>query len=189
MFDINQDRLIDSSLKIEDESEVSLRPRNISEYIGQTNAVNQLNTFDVVSPYSSVLDLTPEESNLPIDGMIKISRPGRGENDNQKINLCGGIVVFRTDAILKVGGWAENYFQGWGGEDDFQTYKVKQLGLTYREMPYKCFHLWHDRSKLDMRNYQKTIQTLQQLMSLNKEKIESHVKATLPKIGCLNKYA
>ena len=45
MFDINQDRLIDSSLKIEDESEVSLRPRNISEYIGQTNAVNQLNIF------------------------------------------------------------------------------------------------------------------------------------------------
>ena len=45
MFDINQDRLIDSSLKIEDESEVSLRPRNISEYIGQTNTVSQLNIF------------------------------------------------------------------------------------------------------------------------------------------------
>lgn len=153
------------------------------------DSINQLNTFDVVSPYSSVLDLTPEESNMSINMMTSINRPGRGENDNQKINLCGGIVAFRMDSILKIGGWAENYFMGWGGEDDFQTHKVKQMGLTYREMPYKCFHLWHDRSKLDMRNYQKTIQTLQQLMILPKEKIESHIKATIGKIGFMNKYS
>lgn len=156
-----------------------------SEFV---DAINQINAFDVISPYSSVLDLTPEESIMPLHVMKNINRPGRGETDNQKINLCGGIVAFRTESILKIGGWAENYFIGWGGEDDFQTHKVKQLGLTYREMPYKCFHLWHDRSKLDMRNYQKTIQTLNQLMVLPKDKIEAHVKATIGKIGSLNKY-
>ena len=58
MFDINQDRLIDSSLKIEDESEVSLRPRNISEYIGQTNTVSQLNIFiEAAKKRNETLDL------------------------------------------------------------------------------------------------------------------------------------
>ncbi len=45
MFDFTEDRLIDSSLKSEDENEFSLRPKNLNEYIGQKNVVNQLNIF------------------------------------------------------------------------------------------------------------------------------------------------
>ena len=69
MFDINQDRLIDSSLKIEDESEVSLRPRNISEYIGQTNAVNQLNIFIEAA----------KKRNEPLDHVLLYGPPGLGK--------------------------------------------------------------------------------------------------------------
>ena len=69
MFDINQDRLIDSSLKIEDESEVSLRPRNISEYIGQTNAVNQLNIFIEAA----------KKRNETLDHVLLYGPPGLGK--------------------------------------------------------------------------------------------------------------
>ena len=69
MFDINQDRLIDSSLKIEDESEVSLRPRNISEYIGQTNTVNQLNIFIEAA----------KKRNETLDHVLLYGPPGLGK--------------------------------------------------------------------------------------------------------------
>ena len=69
MFDINQDRLIDSSLKIEDESEVSLRPRNISEYIGQKNAVNQLNIFIEAA----------KKRNETLDHVLLYGPPGLGK--------------------------------------------------------------------------------------------------------------
>jgi len=152
-----------------------------------TNAVNQINNYDVVSPYSIVLDLNPDENNLPINMLPQIKRSGRGENDNQKINLCGGIVIFRTESALKLAGFCES-FEGWGGEDDFQTYKVKKIGLSYYEMPYRCYHLWHQKEQIDMTNYQKTIQMLQQLVTLDENQLKSHINATINKIGSLNKY-
>ncbi len=69
MFDVNQDRLIDSSLKIEDESEGSLRPRNFSEYIGQTNTVNQLNIFIEAA----------KKRNETLDHVLLYGPPGLGK--------------------------------------------------------------------------------------------------------------
>ena len=152
------------------------------------NSINELNNFDVVSPYSSVLDLTPEETNYPFNMLPQIQRAGRGENDNQKINLCGGTVIFKAESIVKIGGWNEDFI-GWGGEDDFQTIKVKKLGLTYKEMPYRCYHFWHNRDEADMSNYQRTMNLLQQMSTLDASKLQMHVNATVGKIGTLNKYA
>lgn len=45
MFDIDDRGLISSSFQREDSGEVSLRPKNLSEYIGQDNAVSQLRIF------------------------------------------------------------------------------------------------------------------------------------------------
>lgn len=152
------------------------------------DSINNLQNFDVVSPYSSVLDLTPEESNYPFQSLSQIQRPGRGETDNQKINLCGGIVLFRAEAATRIGGWCEEFI-GWGGEDDFQTYKVKNLGLTFKEMPYKCFHLWHPRGQANQAYYQRTLHLLDQLMKLDQNKLQMHINATVGKIGQVNKYA
>jgi hypothetical protein len=151
------------------------------------NSVNQLNEHDVVSPYSSILDLTQEETGYSFQNMLAITRPGRGEDDNQKINLCGGVVLFRTDAAFKVGGWAENYFTGWGGEDDFQTYKVEKLGLKSLVMPYRAYHLYHAKQELNQEAYHKMLVQLQHLVQLDEAKLQSHINATLPKIGMLNK--
>ena len=151
------------------------------------NSINEINQYDVVSPYYSVLDLTPEESNLQFDMIYKISRPGRGETDNQKINLCGGIVIFRTETALKIGGWCES-FEGWGAEDDFETSKIKKLGISNKEMPYKCFHLWHNRDQPDTSLYSKTLQLLQQLNILDASQLQMHINATSGRIGILSKY-
>ena len=54
-----------------------------------------LEQFDCISPYKSVLDLNQQESQMPFENLRLITRPGRGETDNQKINLCGGIVLYK----------------------------------------------------------------------------------------------
>lgn len=149
-------------------------------------AIRELENFEMVNPYKSVLDLQPQESGLPLEELLKIDRPGRGENDNQKINLCGGISMFRKDAIRKIGGWNEAFI-GWGGEDDFQAIKVANF-LTHKELEYKCYHLFHNRENPDMRHYQKNLQILQQSASLSKEDLIKSINASLPKMGMSNKY-
>ena len=82
-----------------------------------------LQSYEMVSPYHTVVDLTPSETGLPMEEVMKIDRPGRGETDNQKINISGGISMFRKESISKIAGWNEDFI-GWGGEDDYQTLKV-----------------------------------------------------------------
>lgn len=149
--------------------------------------LKNLQQYEMVNPYKSVIDLDPDESNLSLESILKIDRPGRGETDNQKINLCGGICMFRKDAIIKIGGWNEDFI-GWGAEDDFLSIKVKNF-LSYIEMPYKCYHLFHNRENLDMRLYQRNLQLLQKFASISKEELWKTINPyTLKKIGMKNKY-
>jgi len=145
-----------------------------------------LQQYEMVNPYTSVVDLTQQESGLSINDLLKINRPGRGETDHQKVPLCGGICMFRKDAIVKIGGFDE-LFIGWGAEDDYVSFKVKQL-LTWTEAPYKCFHLYHERVQPDMKLYQRNLQLLKKLSSLSKEDTMKHVNSTIQRTGMKNKY-
>lgn len=155
---------------------------NPEEFINSLKATNE---FEMVSPYNSVLDLTPQESALPLESIMKIDRPGRGETDNQKINICGGISIFRKESIIKIAGWNEDFWS-WGGEDDFQTLKVNHF-LSSKEMKAKCYHLFHDRSQTDMKFYQRNLQILQQSSNLTKEQMQKLIQSQIPKIGLKNK--
>ena len=150
------------------------------------SALKMLDNYDCVSPYKSVLDLQPQESGLPMEHLKLISRPGRGETDNQKINLCGGIVLYRKDSIQKIGGWCEEFI-GWGGEDNFQEFKTHNL-LTYYECPYKCYHLWHERPAPDQQLYTRTMELLNKLVTMSKEDLLKHINISTSKIGITNKY-
>jgi hypothetical protein len=156
---------------------------NPPDFIEGLKATEQ---FEMVSPYNSVLDLTPQESGLPLEQMVQINRPGRGETDNQKINISGGIAIFRKEALQKLGGWSENFI-GWGGEDDFQTIKVKNF-CTWTELKGKVFHLYHERVQPDPKFYQRTLQFLQKANTMSKDELIKSINMEIPRIGMLNKY-
>lgn len=145
-----------------------------------------LDQYEMVNPYSSVVDLDGNESSMQFEQMVLINRPGRGENDHQKVPLCGGICMFRKESINKIGGWSEDFI-GWGGEDDFQSVKVKNF-LSYKELPNKCYHLFHNRTQPDMPAYQRNLQLLQTLSNLSKEDLVKYTNKNLAKNGMLNKY-
>ena len=148
--------------------------------------LKSLERYEMVNPYSSVVDLDPRESSLPLEEITSIERAGRGENDHQKVPLCGGICMFRKDAINKIGGWNEDFI-GWGGEDDFQTIKVKNF-LTHIELPNKCYHLFHNRTQPDMTAYQRTLQLLQTLSNLSKEDLVKYINKSIGKNGMKNSH-
>lgn len=150
------------------------------------NGINLLKDFECVSPYNKVIDLKPEEVNWQLDQMKTIDRPGRGETDIQKICLCGGIIIFRKDAIYRIGGWDERFI-GWGAEDDYQSDKTKKL-LTWFEHPSRCYHLFHQPERPDMRFYQRNLQIYQQGLQMSKEDLVKHINMSLQKIGMKNRY-
>jgi len=156
---------------------------NPNEFI---ESIKLLEQYEMVNPYSSVIDLQPQESNLPLEQILLISRPGRGETDHQKVPLCGGICIFRKSAILRIGGWNES-FMGWGAEDDFQSHKVKNF-LSWTECKNKCYHLYHSRETPNMLYYQRNLQLLNQLVSLSKEDLVKTVNASVQKNAMKNLY-
>lgn len=149
-------------------------------------SVRLLEQYEMVNPYNSVIDLNPQESNASLDQIMKINRPGRGETDIQKVPLCGGICIFRREAIHKIGGWHEDFI-GWGGEDDFQSVKVKAF-LNWYENQAKCYHIYHDRLAPDMKWYQRNLQLLQKLSPMAKEELQKVINNVTPKSGLKYKY-
>ncbi len=150
-------------------------------------AVNHLNSYDVVNPYNSVIDLTPQESMMDLNTIIQIDRPGRGNTsaiDIEKVPFAGGIYMIRKEAYYKIGGEDES-FLSWGGHDDFMSLKMKKF-LNCIEIPNKCYHLYHEKAKIDMKMYERNLKILNQFSSATKEQLLNHIKMSLSKIGRLN---
>lgn len=145
-------------------------------------------SLDVLSPYSSVLDLSRDEISMSLDDMGRIVRLGRGEADNQKINLCGGVVIFSREAFERVGGWDED-FVGWGGEDDMMTFKVVAAGLKTASMPFRCYHLWHNRSVPDPVAYSRTLRLLRSRIALGGAAALDSALGAFPGCGDKGKFA
>lgn len=152
------------------------------------DSIAQLQHYDFVNPYQSVIDLTLQESGLPLEQIFNgVNRAGRGENDNQRTNLCGGMCIFKKEAIYRIGGWNQN-FRGWGAEDDFQAIKVKHF-LTWKQMSYKSYHLYHERGQIDQNLYSKNLELLNQLANLPPDQIDHISRVDMPKMGALNLYS
>ncbi len=142
--------------------------------------------YNVVSPYNSVIDLNPKESKLPYNQIFSIKREGRGELDNQKINLCGGMVIFDKNSIKLIGGWSENFIS-WGGEDDYQTIKVEHF-LTYKELIGKCYHLYHEKQKIDKDLYSNNLNFLSKVKKYTKDDLIKEINKSYKNNGRKNKY-
>lgn len=161
------------------DSDLIMHPEQLIEALDQTA------NYDFVNPYQSVIDLTPEESQANLSEILTLNRAGRGETDHQKVPICGGITIFRKDALYKIGGWSE-MFWGWGAEDDYQSLKVKQF-LNWKQMPHKCYHLWHQRLSPDMNLYQRNLQIYNKLINATKDDLQKQINSEINKIGLQNK--
>lgn len=139
----------------------------IMEHISFLNGLDSLNDFEMCNPYFKSIDLNQEESSLPFERIFEIERLGRAETDVHKFALpiCGGICMFRKEAIKKIGGWNED-FVGWGGEDDFQDIKVKNF-LSRTDLDSKCFHLYHEAVVPDKKHYKKNTDILKQVLKMD----------------------
>ena len=168
-----------SNIIVYGDADLIMRPEDF------INGLKMMEHYDMVNPYKSVIDLSVIETGLQLEDLIKVNRPGRGETDHQKVPLCGGICIFRREAIYKIGGWNEDFI-GWGAEDDFQSIKVRQF-LNWIELDSKCYHLYHDRTQPDMKWYQRNLQLLQKSAEMTKEQLEKYILNQMPKIGMKNK--
>ena len=168
-----------SNIIVYGDADLIMRPEDF------INGLKMVEHYDMVNPYKSVIDLSVAETNLQLENLIKLNRPGRGETDHQKVPLCGGICIFRKDAIYKIGGWNEDFWS-WGGEDDFQSIKVRHF-LNWIELDNKCYHLYHERTQPDMKLYQRNLQIFQKATNMSKEQLEKTILNQIPKIGMKNK--
>lgn len=158
----------------------------IMEHNQFVDGINALQEYDMVSPYHKVIDLTPQESSTSTPNILKIDRVGRGETDNQKINISGGIAMFRKEAIIKIGGWNEDFI-GWGAEDDEMTIRVKKY-LKWKELRGTCYHLYHDRPAPDNKNYRHNLSLLNTIHNLNDQQRKSMISKMSSKSGMRNKF-
>lgn len=150
-------------------------------------SIQELERYEAVSPYNRVIDLEQNEVMQDIEYWKTINRPGRGESDNQKINLSGGILAMRREACFKIGGFSSEQFIGWGAEDNFMTHKIEKY-LTWKECNYKCYHLWHPRVLPDMKFYQRNLQLLNKLITLNDKDLQHYIRHESNKMGMKNKF-
>lgn len=108
-------------------------------------------SMQVVKPYRTLVDLTPDETRIvrergpgalpPVDAAARRDRDAIGE----RLALCGGWFAMRRDAFAAIGAFDER-FVGWGGEDDAMTMKVELARLSTCELdPGPALHLWHPR--------------------------------------------
>ena len=88
---------------------------------------------------------------------------------------------------MEIGGWNQDFIS-WGGEDDFQSLKVKMF-LNHVTLPNKCYHLYHEKAKVDMKLYERNLSILNHFVSCSKEQMQQHINMSLPKIGKLNQYS
>jgi len=150
-----------------------------------STAIENMKDHDMVSPYNKVIDLTSEESKLSTGDIFNIKRHGRGDYDNQKVPLCGGITIFNRNVLDKIGGWPEEFF-GWGAEDDAMTIKVKHF-LTWKENIFDCYHLYHTKQIIYRDYYQRNLSIFNQYTNCTKEQLLQHIDKTRNLIGDKNK--
>lgn len=117
------------------------------EIIHETIRLLHTGQTEVVSPFAKCLELSVEET-AAVD--LKNFDYNFEKNPRGGMNFCSGIVAYNRAALERIFAWDER-FEGWGGEDDIQFMKTRQI-LKFVMLNAKCFHLYHERSKNDGTN-------------------------------------
>lgn len=146
-------------------------------------SVATLNDINVVSPYQRVTNLTIEETLYYNENR---NLPKSSENIRPDSPLAGGIVMINKSDFEYICGWCEE-FEGWGGEDDFMTWKI-DAWLKSISMPFDAFHLWHPIAVKDEIAYESNLDILRKCEQSSSEEIVNWILETKNKIGNPDKF-
>lgn len=149
-------------------------------------SISMLETYDILSPYKSIINLTEIEATLKFEDIFKIKRAGRGVNDTHRLNISGGVLFANRDSFLKIGGWCE-LFEGWGAEDDALTHVIEHK-LKWTEMPYTAFHLYHTPCIPQIDLYTNNLNLLAKIKSFHGKYLDKFISDNGANNGKLNKY-
>ena len=152
---------------------------------------------DAVNPYDRLIDLSPEESKIIMNGHYDLEVTRRIEELNrvregQFTCFCGGIFVIRRAVFEALGGFDER-FLGWGGEDDAMTHKLVSLVRNLKTMEnQEAFHLWHERDPRAMvghAHYQDNLRLISEYRSLGRAELLQLCQGQAESMGNIAKYA
>jgi hypothetical protein len=139
-----------------------------------------LDSCDCVIPTNNIVTLSPQESVADMNMILGIKRPGF------KSNMTNGIVLFKKDSLVKIGGWNED-FVGLGYENKFQDMKIMKM-LNYKQLEFTGYHLFHQNVNMDINLDQRNRQIFDFYQDGDINKLQQHINMTIPKIGTVNKY-
>lgn len=119
------------------------------EYI---NGIESLEKFDIVSPSINQIDLNSKVTSniLNMDYIHEIDYHSIGSMSNKRrgLNISSGTIIMSKSIFEKLGYWDER-FEGWGGDDDFLTLKIRSSEFSVNEMNVQMLHLYHTREAAD----------------------------------------
>lgn len=144
-------------------------------------SLKTLENHDCVIPTNNIISLSPQESASDLNQIFSIKRQGF------KSAMTNGCVLFKKEAIQKLGGWNED-FLGLSQENQFQDIKIKSL-LNYKELEFTGYHLFHRQDPPNMNFIQRNNQIMEMYKDGNPNTLTNHIQLTLPKIGFKNKYS
>ena len=143
-------------------------------------ALNALDTVECVIASNNIIKLTQEESFMDTQSIFNIKREG------VKTSKTDGMIIMRKSALIKIGGWNED-FVGIGYENMFQDMKIEKM-LTYKQMEFTGYHLFHQEENKDINLEERNFKLFEHYKKLDDNQLIQHINHVLPKIGMLNKY-
>lgn len=163
-----------SSVVIFGDADVIMNPLELIE------SLKQLDGHECVIPSSNMIKLTPSESIQDFGNILTINREG------VKSSHTDGIVIFKKESILKIGGWNEDLI-GFGYQNKFQDMKIDSI-LKSLKLNYNTYHFSHTKEDnlpgIDQRNEK----IMEHYKSADVNMLQSHINMVSSKIGMLNKY-
>lgn len=150
---------------------------------GLIDSLNKINDYDVIKPYSSVINLDPYETSTDFRNILTINRDGVKVDDK---TFCDGLTIFKKESIIRLGGWNED-FVGSVGESEFQMFKINKF-LKTKMLEHKCYKLTSNIDKHDEGLYNRNQQILNHYRNADSNTFQTHINGTMPKLGTTNKY-
>ncbi|MFT5136830.1 MAG: hypothetical protein ACI8XV_001867 [Arenicella sp.] len=135
---------------------------------------------DAVNPYSVLVDLTQQESQLLLAQAhaVQISRTEEQVNRQsigQHPPFCGGAFAL-TRALYDSTGGMDERFEGWGAEDDAMSKRVDFFATKMVTLEHMAHHLWHEASENVSLHPQSYIRNLS-LLSMYYERSQSFYRS------------